>query len=543
MEHESPSTPESEGASAEAQTAEERAAAPPDATERARPAAICAAPAPSRKADKKLRKRLKKAARREKDAFRALSSWERYRALRDALDDANDLVDLADHKARFALIIMGALNAVVFLIATRTDVVTSLPETLRPFLAIYAAAYAMIAVYFIIQAIESLRPRRAHPAVRLADQGIQDYPMGLRFFGDILLRDVEAYRTAWREVRLGQLNAELSVQVYGLARINDAKYAALTKLYGWLKTMTVMCAIFLAVVAYNGIHPKNKKHATKEATTAAVFAAPQRIANPGVSEPSGVAYHASLKRLFVIGDEGRIAELDEDGKLVRADRVGGNLEDVTVYTPTGQLLLLSEKKSEIILFDPKAHSEVRRWRLDRAGLLGREPTDKNSGFEGLFFREETGRPSGGVFYLTHQRTPAVLLELAFDIATPAAALPKGTLLHRWALDAKDLTAVTYVPALGRLLVLSDSKDALMVVTLDGTVEATVSVPGVQQEGLCIDGRGDLWIADDQAKVLWRIPGALAALDAHLRTLRGPSPGSAASPSVEPSRREIREIWP
>jgi uncharacterized protein YjiK len=542
MDNDSPSPPGDGDAGH--QTPREEASSTPSSVRTWEPGTATAAPSfANRKADKKLRKRLQKEAKRAKDAYRALSSWERYRALRDTLDDANDLVDLADHKARFALIIMGALNATVFLLATRTDVAANLPASWRPFLALYALAYALIAVYFIIQAIESLRPRRAHPTVRLPEAGIDHHPMGLRFFGDILLRDVEAYRSAWREVRLGQLTAELAVQAYGLARINEAKYSALIRLYRGLKTMTVMCALFLGIVAFNGIHPKDKKHSAKGTATVNVFSAPQRVAHPGVSEPSGIAYHAGLKRLLVIGDEGRIAELDEDGTLVRADRVRGDLEDVTIHTPTGQLLLLAEKESEIILFDPRTHSELKRWTLDRARLLGQEPTDKNNGFEGLYFREEPAQPSGGVFYLTHQRTPAALLALVWDLATPVGPLPTVTLLHRWALDAEDLTAVTYAPTLSRLLVLSDKRDALMIVTLDGTVEASVSVPGVQQEGLCIDGRGDLWIADDQAKVLWRVPGALAALGAHLRALRERSPDTAPSPSVESSRRETREIWP
>src|SRR6185503_4992069 len=62
-----------------------------------------------------------------KDAHRNLDSWERYRALTDVLSEALDLVDLADHKARFALIIMGALNALLFIMASQTDVFDAIP--------------------------------------------------------------------------------------------------------------------------------------------------------------------------------------------------------------------------------------------------------------------------------------------------------------------------------------------------------------------------------------------------------------------------------
>ena len=95
--------------------------APPSARSSSRPS-----PARSSKVDhfpSKLSKKQKKAL---KDAHRPLDSWERYRALTDVLDEAIDLVDLADHKARFALVIMAALNVVLFFVAVRTDLVEAI---------------------------------------------------------------------------------------------------------------------------------------------------------------------------------------------------------------------------------------------------------------------------------------------------------------------------------------------------------------------------------------------------------------------------------
>src|SRR6266536_6274772 len=72
------------------------------------------------KEDRAALKLSKKERKRIKDSHRPLDSWERYRALTDTLDEALELVDLADHKARFALIIMTAVNGVLFLLGTRT---------------------------------------------------------------------------------------------------------------------------------------------------------------------------------------------------------------------------------------------------------------------------------------------------------------------------------------------------------------------------------------------------------------------------------------
>ena len=64
--------------------------------------ASAAAPAPS---DSKERKREQK---RLEDANRQLDSWERYRALNDTMDEAYELVGIANREARFAAILMGA---------------------------------------------------------------------------------------------------------------------------------------------------------------------------------------------------------------------------------------------------------------------------------------------------------------------------------------------------------------------------------------------------------------------------------------------------
>src|SRR5687768_18368009 len=150
----------------------------------------------------KLGKKQKKA---RKDATRPLDSWERYRALTDALDEAIDLVDLADHKARFALVIMAAVNVVLFFSADAMDPLKSGSFALQIVLGIYLLVYILIALYFFLQAIESLRPRQSQPQVTpVADEaGIDQFPLGIRFYEDILRRDVDSFKKAWQDVRIG----------------------------------------------------------------------------------------------------------------------------------------------------------------------------------------------------------------------------------------------------------------------------------------------------------------------------------------------------
>ena len=333
--------------------------------------------------------------RRRKDAkllaeqARALDPWERYRTLVDTLEEAMDLVELADRKARFALVIMGALNLAFFFLVTRSELVDVLPTMLRAFLGFYLLIYAGVALFFFLEAIEALKPRRFRPHLPYpGEAGAEHFPEGLRYYEDVVLRDLEAYRRAWREVRFGQLNAELAVQNHVMARINLDKYRSLRRLYGGLRVLTLLAGGLLAALALSMLASQNP-------TPVPVSAEPLANQSPGVvaassgaaesqeiralaaplpvaaqlREASGIAWHPALARFFAVGDRGSLVEIDAAGQLLRTHRVKGNLEDVTVHAPSGRLVLLAEKKGELVVWDPAS--------FDRDGALpagrGRDP--------------------------------------------------------------------------------------------------------------------------------------------------------------------------
>jgi uncharacterized protein YjiK len=473
-------------------------------------------------------KRLRKEAKLQAQSIRALDPWERYRALMDALEEAQDLVELADRKARFALVIMGALNLAFFFLATRTEIVEYLPRGLRPFLGFYLLAYAAVALFFFLEAIEALRPRRFRPHLPYPGEGGPDhYPEGLRYYEDIVRRDLEAYRRAWREVRFGQLNAELTVQNHIMARINLDKYRSLRRLYQGLRVLTILAGGLLAILAFSMVllHPPAPPAAAPFPASglagaggppaAGPLGAPEVVAVAGLREASGIAWHPARRRFFAVGDRGTLAEIEPGGAVVARHFVRGNLEDVTVHRPSGRLVLLAEKKGELVVWDPVTASENARFTLDVAAVLGREPADRNQGFEGIVFRAEGGRPGGGVFHVVHQRKPARLVSLVFDPAGPARTLGAADVLARHALKPhEDLTAVAWSEELARLLVVAESDDRLLVVSPDGTIDADLALPGGKQEGLALDPEGALWLADERLGLL-RLPRAASALAAAL----------------------------
>ena len=196
--------------------------------------------------DTKLRK-----LREKLDDSRPLTPAELYRALSDALDEGYELFDLSNREARFALILMGGLNAALVIVASQSG----LRERLSPIeLQIEAAIigiYALLAIAFLFQAITALRPGQFRPKLKQWSRERKDFPQGVRYFEDVVHRNTMDHWEAWRAVTLRQLNAELAVQVHSLALKNEARKKALRGLYTSLRIMTgVFAAILLLFVAF-----------------------------------------------------------------------------------------------------------------------------------------------------------------------------------------------------------------------------------------------------------------------------------------------------
>ena len=196
--------------------------------------------------------------RRRKDAerfveTRPLDPWERYRALSDHVDHLLDVTELADRKTRFALVILGALNAVNVLIAIRAPQLDAVG--LSPvFLQMYVAGYVLISLYFFVYAIVALRPRvgRMHrPGEARAESGLP----GLRLIDDILTMSIDAYYDLWQKAEVGQLDREMALQAYLLARANQEKFQAVRRVYQGLLILVGLTALLVAIIAIHVMAP------------------------------------------------------------------------------------------------------------------------------------------------------------------------------------------------------------------------------------------------------------------------------------------------
>ena len=184
---------------------------------------------------------------------RQLDAWERYRGLIDVVDDYREVLDNADKKTRFALIIMGLLNAVNFLLVARSDVFGPVSADLGRGLAAYAALYAFLSLFFFSQAIEALRPRGAKFFSTANGSGSVANTLRLRSMAHVAVEAPEALYELWQDAQVGQLSREVAYQAHALARINLEKYRALERVYRGLVALTALTAVLVTVLAWRGL--------------------------------------------------------------------------------------------------------------------------------------------------------------------------------------------------------------------------------------------------------------------------------------------------
>jgi hypothetical protein len=191
--------------------------------------------------------------RRRKDAERLLETrlldpWERYRALSDHVDHLLDVTELADRKTRFALVILGALNAVNVLIAIRAPELGA--DTLSPVvLQSYVTGYVLLSLYAAVFAILALRPR----SQEMDGAAVQCEPTGMSLLAGTPNTDAEAYYDNWKQAEVSQLNRELAIRSHLLARANTEKFQALRRVYQGLLVLVALTAVLAIFIGLHAI--------------------------------------------------------------------------------------------------------------------------------------------------------------------------------------------------------------------------------------------------------------------------------------------------
>ena len=269
-----------------------------------------------------------------------------------------------------------------------------------------------------------------------------------------------------------------------MARINSDKFRSLRRLYGGLRVLTLLAGGLLAVLALSMLASRqppadavtarllspraNAPLAAAPADVAAGLSAPSRSPPPGCARPPasrGTEHSSASSRSATAARSPRSIRATRPEASPRQGQPRGRGRP----TPSGRLVLLAEKKGDLVVWDPGSASEVARFPIDTVAVLGKEPADRNQGFEGLAFREDTGsRAAAPSTWCTRESRAPRGAQLR-SRGTGAHDRSRGRGRAACAEPYEDLTAVAWCEALGRLLVIAESDDRLLLVSPAGTV--------------------------------------------------------------------------
>jgi uncharacterized protein YjiK len=225
-----------------------------------------------------------------------------------------------------------------------------------------------------------------------------------------------------------------------------------------------------------------------------------------IREPSGICYHPQRNTLFVVSDEGEVAEIRKDGTPVANTIVKGDLEAITLVPETGLIYLGIEGEDVILEFDPDRREVTRRFPINR-GFKGdpnflRKRTDAyDNGIESLAFVPDRDHPEGGTFYVGNQWDPAMILEVLVPLKSSRAPEAEATIIRVLPFRIDDPAAMYYDPKTGWLNIVSDADNILVELTLDGKLIRQYAFLGDNQEGISCDDEGCLYITQDTGGII------------------------------------------
>jgi uncharacterized protein YjiK len=230
------------------------------------------------------------------------------------------------------------------------------------------------------------------------------------------------------------------------------------------------------------------------------------IDQQNIPEPSGICFHPTRKTLFVVSDEGEIAEMEKDGTPVFRMIIPGDLEGVTVNPETGLLYLVIEGDDIILEFDPDKREVIRSFPLNRAYQGNPEYIEKrttlfDNGIESIAFVGDAEHPEGGTFYIGNQWDPRCVMEVLIPLRSSREKTAEAHILRVLPLNLNDPSGLYFDSQTGLLNVVNDADNIFVEITLDGQIIREYAFLGDEQEGIAKDDEGYLYIAQDTDGIL------------------------------------------
>ena len=189
-----------------------------------------------KKAEKKKRKQLEQSLETG-----SLDPWDRYRVLTDLLDVQNDISEMADKKTRFALVILGAVNAVNLFVVARPEIVLGDKKAKASWLGVYLTSYIILSLYIFVQSIGALRPRVGALMKRIGKDE-EEHLNGLRFTSTIISMDFNSWYEQMKNAQYGDINREVAFSIRVVSEVVASKYSKLGNMYAGLMILVFLSA-------------------------------------------------------------------------------------------------------------------------------------------------------------------------------------------------------------------------------------------------------------------------------------------------------------
>ncbi len=206
-----------------------------------------------------------------------------------------------------------------------------------------------------------------------------------------------------------------------------------------------------------------------------------------IPEASGISYCKDSDTLIVANDEGRYYEIDREGNILNKKKVGKYDLEGVVCTDEDYIFVI-EKKG--LLFVNKKNGKKKKVTVDAAYRNKKLSLfDKKHGVEGI-------AKNGDTLYLAKQakkKHDSFVAVVHFDrYHTKIIDLIKHKI--------SDTAGLTFHN--GYLYMVSDKKDLLVQYDLEKEkVTYKIKLPKAALEGIAFDGKGFVYIADDDGYVL------------------------------------------
>jgi len=213
-----------------------------------------------------------------------------------------------------------------------------------------------------------------------------------------------------------------------------------------------------------------------------------------IPEASGICYSKSRNSLFVVNDEGKIYEINKQGKILKKKNLGDyDLEGVAcdneslfvVVEGDDSLLKVSQKSLKI-----KKKISIKR-KFNGIRILQK---DKEHGLEAITIE------NGNILISnqSYNRYPKKDSSVVFQINNTKKK--KAKIIKVFDHGYFDIAALTYHN--NQLYMISDKKNLLIVydIVKNKTLKK-IKLPKFAQEGICFDNEEMLYIADDNGRIL------------------------------------------